>query len=199
MPVTLRTKLLAALLLAVSVLALLIDPAAGLAQSAPKWIVDPTGSELGFESSAEGSAFDAHFQTWDADIRFDPNQLAQSKVVVTVDTASALTGDSSRDQTARGEDWFSSMMFPKATFTSTSFKDLGAGKYEADGDLVIRGVSQPVSLPFTLSISGDQATMTGETDINRSLFGVGQGEYGSADVVPLSVKVKVSIKARRAG
>jgi polyisoprenoid-binding protein YceI len=169
---------------------------AALAQTAPKWAVDPDHSQLVFESSAEGAAFEGRFQTWDADIHFDPKQLAQSKVVVTVDTGSAVTGDSSRDQSAHSSDWFSSAVFPKATFSANSFKDLGSGKYEADGDLTIRGVSKPVSLPFTLSINGDQATMTGETSLDRTLFGVGQGEYGGPDIVPVDVTVKVSIQAK---
>jgi polyisoprenoid-binding protein YceI len=175
--------------------ALSLAASAAAAQTAPKWVIDPAHSQLVFESSAEGASFEGRFQTWDADIRFDPKQLGQSKVVVTVDTDSAVTGDTSRDQTAHGSDWFSAAMFPKATFTTKSFKDLGGGKYEADGDLSIRGVSQPVSLPFTLTINGEQASMTGETTLDRTLFGVGQGEYGSADIVPFEVKVQVSIQA----
>ncbi len=180
----------------VAVLGLTLTASAAQAQTAPKWAVDPAHSQLLFESSAEGSAFEGRFETWDADIRFDPKQLGQSKVVVTVDTGSAVTGDSSRDQSAHSSDWFSSAMFPKATFTASSFKDLGGGKYEADGDLAIRGVSKPVSLPFTLSINGDQASMTGETSLDRTLFGIGQGEYGGADIVPVDVTVRVSIQAK---
>ena len=172
--------------------------AAASAQEAPRWIVDPAHSQLGYESQAEGAAFTGHFQTWDADIRFDPRQLAQSKVAVTVDTASGVSGDASRDQTSHGADWFASVMFPKASFVTKSFKDLGGGRYEADGDLTIRGVTQPLALPFTLAITGDQAVMSGEVDVDRSLFGVGQGDYGGADIVPLGVKVTIALQARLA-
>jgi polyisoprenoid-binding protein YceI len=75
---------------------------------------------------------------------------------------------------------------------------VGGGKYEADGDLTIRGVSKPFALPFTLTINGDQAVMSSETSVDRSLFGVGQGEYGGADVVPFDVKLRVSVQAKRA-
>lgn len=168
------------------------------AQTAPKWVVDHAHSQLTFDSSAEGSEFEGSFQTWDADIRFDPQHLDQSKVVVTVDTGSAVTGDTSRDQTAHGSDWFASAMFPKATFTASTFKTLGGGKYEADGDLTVRGVTKPLALPFTLTITGDQAAMSGETSVDRSLFGVGQGEYGSADIVPFDVKLRVTVQAKLA-
>lgn len=168
------------------------------AQTAPKWIVDPARSQLTFDSQAEGEAFTGSFKDWDADIRFDPKALDQSKVVVTVSTGSAVTGDGSRDETARSGDWFAAAMFPKATFTSQDFKDLGGGRYEADGTLTIRGVSQPLALPFTLAINGDDAVMSGEVSVDRSLFGVGQGDNGGADVVPLEVGLKVHLEAKLA-
>jgi polyisoprenoid-binding protein YceI len=184
---------------AVLVFAVALSLAAGAAaQEAPKWVVDQAHSELGFDSRVEGQDFHGHFERWDADIRFDPKALAASKVVVSVETGSMVSGDDQRDQTAQGDEWFSSAVFPKATFTSKSFQDLGGGKYEADGDLTIRGKTQAVALPFSLQISGDQAKMTGQATVDRSLFGVGQGDYGRADTVPLQVTIKVDLSATRA-
>ena len=171
---------------------------AAAAQDAPKWVVDQAHSTLGLEFTVEGQGVDAHFQRWDADIRFDPKALGASKAVVTVETGSMASGDSQRDQTSQSGEWFGSAMFPKATFTTKAFKDLGGGKYEAGGDLVIRDKSQPVALPFTLAITGDVAKLTGETTVDRSQFGVGQGDYGSPDTVPFEVKIKVDLTATRA-
>ena len=179
-------------------LAAVLAATGAAAQTTPKWVVDPARSQLTFDSVAEGMAFTGSFKDWDADIHFDPKDLGQSKVVVTVSTGSALTGDDSRDQTARSAEWFATAMFPKATFASQGFKDLGGGRFEADGTLTIRGVSQPLVLPFTLAITGDDAVMTGQTTVDRSLFGVGQGDYGGADVVPLEVTLKVQLAARLA-
>ena len=178
--------------------ALILVAGAAVAQEAPHWVVDPAHSELGFDSTVEGQAFHGHFQRWDADIHFDPKALDASKVVVNVETGSIASGDDQRDQTAQSAEWFSSAVFPKATFTSRSFKDLGGGKYEADGDLTIRGKSLPLALPFALTITGDQAKMTGQVTIDRSTFGVGTGDYGGADTVPLEVAVKVDLVANRA-
>jgi polyisoprenoid-binding protein YceI len=183
----------------VALAALTLASTGAAAQEAPKWIVDQAHSKLGFETQAMGAPVQGAFQRWDADIRFDPKQLGRSKVVVTIQTGSAVTGDAEHDQTAQGADWLASAMFPTATFQAESFKDLGGGRYEADGDLTIRGVSKPQVLPFTLAITGDVARMTGETTVDRSLFGVGQGSYGGADVSPLAVTVKVDLSAKLAG
>jgi polyisoprenoid-binding protein YceI len=184
--------------LALALAALTLSAGVAAAQEAPKWTVDPARSHLLVEATAEGQAFEGHFQRWDADIHFDPKALGASKVVVSVETASFASGDDQRDSSAQSEDWFASAMFPKATFTTKSFKDLGGGKYEADGDLTIRGMTQPVALPFTLDINGDEAKLDGETKIDRSAFGVGQGENGSSDTVPFDVTVKVDLVATRA-
>ncbi len=55
-----------------------------------------------------------------------------------------------------------------------------------------------MALPFTLAITGDVAKLTGETTVDRSQFGVGQGDYGSPDTVPFEVKIKVDLTATRA-
>jgi polyisoprenoid-binding protein YceI len=183
-----------------AVIASAVLAAAGVAaaQDAPRWVVDPAHSTLAFESSAEGSAFEGHFDKWSADIHFDPKAVEHSKVTVEVDTASVATGDSGRDQTAQSGDWFFPAMFPKAVFVSKTIKDLGGGKYEADGDLTLRDKTQPLALPFSLDVKGDTATMHSEVDLDRSLWSFGSGEYGSADIVPLKVGLRVDLVAHLA-
>ncbi len=162
------------------------------------WTVDKATSRLGFKSSFGGEKFDGAFRRWDAQIAFDPKALAASKVVVSVDMTSAATGDESRDEALPTDDWLAAKKFPRATFTTTSIKDLGGGRYQAAGNLAIRGVSKPIVLPFTLQITGQQAKMAGSVTINRGVFGVGQGQFKSAETVPLDVVVNVSLQARRA-
>ena len=184
-----------------AVAAILTLAAAGVTAAqdgAPRWVVDPAKSAIDFESSAEGAAFEGHFDRWSADIRFDPKNVAASKVTVQVETGSVGTGDSGRDQSAQGNDWFASTMFPKATFTTRTIKDLGGGKYEADGDLTIRDKTVPLALPFTLAFKGDEADMHSEVDVDRSMWSLGSGEYGGADIVPLKVGLKIDVVAHLA-
>lgn len=164
----------------------------------PAWTVDKAASKLSFRSSFGGDAFEGTFRRWDAQIIFDPKQLAASKAVISIDMTSASTGDASRDEAIPSGDWFAAKQFPRATFTSTAFKSLGGNRYQAAGNLVIRGVSKPVVLPFTLDIAGAAAKMNGSLAVNRTLFGVGQGEFKSAETVPLNVAVNVALTARKA-
>lgn len=173
-------------------------PTAVAQAAATRWVVDAP-SRLAFESAVSGQAFEGSFSRWDADIVFDPTNLAASKASVSIDIGSVATGDQTRDEAAGEGSWFDLARFAKATFATTAIRSLGGDRYAADGALTIRGVSKAVSLPFTLAIAGDQATMAGELALNRTDFGIGQGQWQAADVVPHPVKVKIAIKAHRAG
>jgi polyisoprenoid-binding protein YceI len=95
-------------------------------------------------------------------------------------------------------DWFWVAKFARASFVSRAFRDLGGGRYVATGDLTLRGATRPISLPFTLAIAGDKAVMKGSAVIDRTAFGVGQGQWKSGDVVATKVTVNVDLTARRA-
>lgn len=172
---------------------------AGLAHAAPApaWTVDKTASALKFASSFGGEAFSGAFRRWDAEIHFDPANLAGSSVTATVDVASAATGSPDRDQALPTADFFDAAHFPRATFTARSFTALGAGHYQARGVLTLRGVAKPLTLPFTLKITGAQAKMTGAVTINRLAYSVGQNEWKAVTTLPAAVSVNVVLVARR--
>ncbi len=168
------------------------------AAPAPAWTVDKAASKVAFASSFDGGAFTGSFRRWDAVIRFDPANLTGSSVTATFDMASAVTGEATRDQALVEPDWFSAKAFPKATFTASSFKALGGGRYQAVGILTIRGVTKPLTLPFSLVITGDTAKMTSSVGLNRLAFGVGQGDWKTTEVVPGTVTANISLTAKRA-
>lgn len=161
-----------------------------------KWVVQP-GSTLGFASSWSGSAIEGRFEKWRADIVFSPDALDRSKVTVSIDLVSVNTGDRQRDQTLPSGDWFDAAAHPTAVFTATRFEKTGPDRYTAHGTLQLKGVSKPQDLAFRLKITGDQAVVSGTTSLDRTAFGVGQGEFAATDQIPGTVKVTVALKARR--
>jgi polyisoprenoid-binding protein YceI len=176
----------------------LLSPVGALAGTPPAWVVDKSASVVRFSSSMAGEAFSGAFRRWDADIRFDPSNLADSSVTATIDVASAATGNPDRDQALPTDTFLDAPAFPRATFVAHGFTALGPGRYQASGVLTLRGVSKPLVLPFTLAIQGAQARMAGQVAINRLAFGVGQGEFKATSAIPAAVTVSVAILARRA-
>lgn len=179
------------------VLAAVAIAAATPAAAQVRWTVDKAASSVGFRGSMSGAAFDGRFRRWDAQILFDPAALNKSSVTAVIDLASAATGDASRDQSLPGGEWFDTARFPRATFTAKKFQALGGTRYAAIGTLTIRGVSRPVTLPFQLVIQGRQARMRGILTLNRTTFGIGQGQFAGPDTVAHAVQVSVTINATR--
>jgi cytochrome b561/polyisoprenoid-binding protein YceI len=160
------------------------------------WTIDKT-STLGFSTAWSGQAIEGRFKTWDGDILFSPDALDQSKLTIRVQIASAATGDDQRDSTLPTDDWFSAATHPTATFTASRFTKTGPTQYMAYGTLSLRGVSRPVHVAFTLKIKGDAATAMGEADVDRTVFGVGQGEWAATDQIPAKVRVRFAITATK--
>jgi polyisoprenoid-binding protein YceI len=171
--------------------------APALAFAAPTWVVDHNASKLVFSSSVGGKPFTGVFRRWDAVIHFDPNDLAHSDVVATIDITSAFTGDNDRDTEMPDQDFFWTSHFPRAQFVAHSFQAAGPGRYVAIGELTIRGVTKPLNLPFALAISGAQAHMNARIGLNRLAFGIGQGDWQATDSIPAGVGVGIDLIAHR--
>lgn len=172
-------------------------PLAAVAAPPPAWVVDKAASSVRFTSSMAGESFSGIFRRWNADIHFDPANLAGSSVTATVEVASVTTANADRDQALPTDTFFDAAHFPVATFVARGFSALGPGRYQAAGVLTLRGVGRPVVLPFTLAVSGGMARMTGAVAINRLVFGVGQGEWKATYAIPDAVTVSVALTARR--
>ncbi len=173
-----------------------VDANAIAAGETPRWAVAP-GGQLGFATSWTGTPVSGSFSNWSADIRFNPDALPQSKIRVSINISSANTGDGERDTMLKGSDFFNSGNHAQATWTSSAIKHLGGGRYRADGQLNLRGVSKPVPLTFTLDIKGKEARVSGNASLRRLAFGVGQGEFAATTDIPDPVSVRFSFRANR--
>jgi cytochrome b561/polyisoprenoid-binding protein YceI len=161
-----------------------------------RWKVSP-GSTLTFTTAWSGTPVEGRFDRWKADILFGPKALDRSKVTVTIDMASAKTGDPQRDASLPAPDWFDTANHPSAVFTASRFTQSGEGRYVAHGTLTLRGVSKPLDLPFQLKIDGANATVSARASLDRIAFGVGQGEFKATDQIPAKVGLRVQLRAQR--
>ncbi|MDR3532878.1 MAG: YceI family protein [Rhodopila sp.] len=166
---------------------------------AADWAVDSAKSHLGFSGVQTGAPFQGSFGKWSAEIAFDPAHPEAGHAKVTIDLASAKTGDTQRDNALPQAEWFDVKAFPQASFEATGFIAKGGNSYEAPGRLTIRGISKDVVLPFTLSINGDQASAKGHLNLVRTGFGVGQGPWATGEWVALDVGVDVDLVATKTG
>lgn len=172
-------------------------PFAGAASTA-EWRVDPAASRLTFIGVQSGKPFEGSFEAFSATIRFDESDLAASKAIVVIDMASARTGNAQGDSALKGQDWFAVASYPKAEFETKAFRHLGGNRYEADAVLTIRDVAKPVVVPFALTKVDGGTRAAGDLVINRTDFGVGQGQWASPQLVAHEVTVRFDLLAKPA-
>ncbi len=164
------------------------------ARAADAWTVDPQKSTIVFEGTQAGATFRGAFETWSANIAFSPDDLDASGVTVTIETASAKTGDAQKDANLPTPNWFNAGAQPTAIFKTETIAQTDDG-YLAKGTLTLRDVTKPVELPFTLTIDGSHAEMVAETTVNRTDYGIGAGI--PIDMIADEVTIAVTVSATR--
>lgn len=169
------------------------------ALAAPHWNVDATKSKLGFTVQWAGQPFTGTFKSWKANVQFDPADLAHSSADVSIDVASETSGDDETDDGVKGAQGFQASQFATARFTTTGFTHRSGNDYVAAARLTIRGVTKAVTLPFTLTFSGNSAHMKGTAQVSRVDFGIGQGgDFSKPAPVAYQVAVSVDLVATKA-
>lgn len=185
--------LTATLALGLAAVAILVAPTAHAAD----WALVPAKSSLTFTAQQQGVPFTGGFRKFDASVRFDPADLARTKIAVEIDATSIYTGASERDRMLPGPEWFYHAAFPKARFSVSGITRETGDRYRLDAELTIRDVSRKVSLPATIAVDGNTALAKGTLKIGRTDWGVGQGQWASGAMVGIEVDIAFDITATR--
>ena len=187
---------------ALPALLLLLSPALTPAWSADApavthYVLDPSKSTLEFNFSQAGAQNKGKFKQLAASFDFAPDNLAASKLDVTIEVGSLDTGDQERDDTLRSADLFAVTKFKQAHFSATQIAKTATG-YEALGKLTIRDVTRDARIPFALRTAAEAGAsvvyMTGKTSVRRLDYGVGQGDWKATDQVGNDVGVSFTLR-----
>jgi len=144
---------------------------------AADWTIDYENSKLEFIGTQTGTEFNGAFRNFTATVQFDPEDLGNAVIDVTIDTASAKTGNPERDSILPGADWFDVANHPAAHFISSSVVYMENG-YTAIGTLTMKGVSQGIHLPFNLRETNGVTEAVGGITVDRNEYGIGTGPLG---------------------
>lgn len=158
------------------------------AATAKDWSVDPVGSKLEFSGTYQGETFSGMFSKFTARIAYDPADLATAKFDVTIDVASARTGNGDYDAQLKTSDFFDPTKFPPAHFVTSGFRSRGADVF-AEGTLTIRDKSKPITLMVNFVNTEDGATLDVTTTLKRLDFDIGTGDWKDVDLIANDVPI----------
>lgn len=159
--------------------------------------VDAAKSTVIATSKQMNVPVDGKFKKFTAQISFDPAKPAAGTANISIDTGSYDLGDDEYNKQVRGKEWFDSAAFPSATFASTAIAPAGTNQYKVTGKLTIKGKSQTVTVPVTVTQQGATETFDGALPIKRTQFDVGTGEWKDTSVVADDVVIKFHIVAAK--
>ena len=154
--------------------------------------VQAPGSSLVFAGKYQGEVFTGKFPGFATRLSFDPKQLATARLEVAIPLASATTSNADYDGELRGNAFFNSTKFPKATYSASKFRALGGNRYAADGTLSLRGVDKPVTLEFTWT-PGAKPVLAGKASVKRLDFGVGGGDWADTTLIPDAIAISTRV------
>ena len=152
-------------------------------------------STLAYGFKQMNVAMEGRFKKFSTQLNFDPAKLASAKVVLDVDLASIDTGSSEGDDEVAGKQWFNTKAFPTARFASSSVKVLDGNRYEVAGQLTIKGRTQLVTAPTTVTIQGNNATFDGAFVLKRADFAIGEGPWADFGTVANEIQIKFHVLA----
>ncbi|MBV8247465.1 MAG: YceI family protein [Comamonas sp.] len=177
--------------------------AAGLHQAqAAGWKMDAAaGNRLEFIATFEQSPATGVFKDFDVRFDFDPEKPAGGRLDVSIRVSSADMASVDINKAIATREWFDFARYQQAEFHANDIRrlsgDASAGRYLARGVLSLKGVQQPVEVPFAWKAAGAGAMLEGEFVLKRAAFGIGTGEWAATDTVGADVTVKFRVKLNK--
>lgn len=150
----------------------------------------PAQSEITFTSRQMGVPVQGRFRSFDAQVEFDPRQPDAAHVTLRIDLASTAIGTAETEAELAKPGWFDTRRFPQASFTSTTVKAAGPGRFEMAGKLALKGNTRELVVPVSLQRSGDITIASGSFPIRRLDYKIGDGDWSDPSLVADEVQVK---------
>lgn len=182
--------------------ALLAGLVAAPAMAAPQtYVLDPTHSfpRLSYDHMGLSKQI-LRFNKTTGTVVLD-KEAREAKVDVTIDTTSIDTGFDTFDEHIQGADFLDTAQFPTATFKSTKVVFEGDKPVSIEGDLTIKGITQPVTLTVTSFFNGPHPMLKKDTVganatavVKRSDFNAGKFAPAVGDDVTLDIALEAIVQ-----
>jgi polyisoprenoid-binding protein YceI len=158
--------------------------------------VDAAHSRVGFAARhAMVTKVRGSFKELEGSGFFDADDPTRSNLELTIKAESIDTGNADRDTHLRSNDFFEMDNYPEITFKSTSVEKVNEDHYRVTGDLTVKDVTKPITIPFEVSgpvqdpFGNQRIGLEGHVEINRKDWGVSWNLALEAGGILVSEKV----------
>jgi polyisoprenoid-binding protein YceI len=139
------------------------------------WNLDPIHSRVDFEVSYLAGTFKGHFNEIAAELTVDDERatLEGSTKVASIDV-----NEENLSAHLQSPDFFDAEQYPELRFTAEDIRLDGDSQVSVDGELTIKGVTQPVTVtgtvtaPMTDPYGNERVGLNLTTKVDRTSFGI---------------------------
>lgn len=183
----------------ISALLLVIGVACNSAAFAADYVIDTKGAHASIIFKIQHLGYSwlyGQFNEFSGEFSYDANKPEESKISVTVKTASVDSNHAERDKHLKGKEFLSITRFPEAKFVSTAFKPLTDTTAELMGDLTLKGVTKPITIAVTKIGEGKdpwggyRVGFSGETKLVLADFGIKKNLGPAARTVDMILNIE---------
>jgi len=161
-----------------------------LDESTPVYIADKSHTHILMKISHPGfSNYYLKVRDYNGYVRFDPENLAATKVELVMQAASIDGDHEGLNKHLQSSDFFDVANYPEITFSASDIKLNREGKGSLKGDLTIRGITKSIVLEVSLNKHArspatglETIGISAQATINRHDFGVSYGAILSENV-----------------
>lgn len=153
--------------------------------------IDPARTKVTATFKQIGVPVEGVFTKAAGAIQFNAAKPETSTASIQIETAGFDLGMDDYNAEVRKKEWFDSKTHPVASFVSTSFKALGADRYQAAGKLTLKGKTVELSFPVTVKRQAAATVFTGSIPVSRKAFAIGDPSWN--DVVEDAVTVNFTV------
>jgi polyisoprenoid-binding protein YceI len=143
------------------------------------YTLDPAHTRIGFVARhAMVTKVRGAFNEFEGTATLDGANPANSRAEVTISAASIDTRNAQRDEHLRSNDFLSMDEYPRITFASAGTRQVDDSTFELTGDLTIKGVTNPITIPFSYEGAAKdpfgnlRVGFEGAVTINRKDYGI---------------------------
>lgn len=164
-----------------SAAALLSVAAIALPAHAADYKIDNDGAHAFIQFKVQHLGYSwllGRFNEFSGNFSYDPENLDDASVNVTINTESVDSNHGERDKHLRSKDFLHTDKFPKATFKSTKIEADDDGEFNIIGDLTLHGVTKQITIEAEKVGEGKdpwggyRAGFEGETEFELEDFGI---------------------------
>jgi len=159
------------------------------------WAIDYGKSTLGYTMTFSGTENKGSVGKWQGKIHFNPDDLNNSIAEIDLDSASITYADAYVQGSINDPDGLDSVNYPQITVKLDKFSKNESG-YSATGTMTIKGITLPITVPFTFEKVGSVAHVKGQAKIERLSFNIGKVNDSSAQWLGSDVNITFDVVAQ---